>query len=456
MFHAEERRSVVAIAAVYGLRMFGLFLILPVFALYAEKLAGASPGLVGVALGAYGLTMALLQIPFGVLSDRLGRKPVIIAGLGIFAAGSVVAALSDTIQGVILGRALQGAGAISAALTALLADLTREEVRLKAMATIGMTIGMSFAASLVLAPWLDAAIGVRGIFWLTAVLAVGAIGVIAWIVPTPKRIVHRREAEAGWRDLASVVRNPDLLRLDFGIFALHGAMTAIFTALPFVLRDRLGIASQHHSWLYLGTLLAALMLMVPFVIAAEKRGKLKAVFLLAIAGVAAASLVLAEASALWSVAFGLWLFFMFYNVLEATLPSWISRQAPLAARGAAMGVYSTSQFFGAFAGGLLGGLAHAHWGEEGVFFVAAAWMGLWLLIAWGQRPPRMWQTKMLSVHAEHTSDARQLEQALLALSGVHEVFVDLEEGLALLRVDPERFDEQAAKRLLQGEERVGS
>ncbi|RMH60989.1 MAG: MFS transporter, partial [Zetaproteobacteria bacterium] len=352
MFNEREKRAVFAIAGIYGLRMMGLFLILPVFAMYAESLKDVNPTLVGLALGAYGFTMAVFQIPFGWLSDKLGRKPVIAGGLLIFAAGSVVAAISDSIWGVIVGRALQGAGAIAAALTALLADLTREEVRLRSMAVIGMTIGFSFTIALVLGPWVDALIGVPGIFWATAVLALVSIFVLYRIVPTPERTLAHRDAEARAGDFGRILRDRQLLRLDFGIMALHGVMTAMFVALPFVLRDQLHIAPVHHAWVYLPVLVVAMGLMVPLIIMAEKKGKMRQVFLGAIAGVLLSGVMLgAMHTGLAQVVACLFVFFVSYNVLEATLPSLISRMAPIDAKGTAMGIYSSSQFLGAFLGG---------------------------------------------------------------------------------------------------------
>ncbi|RME82395.1 MAG: MFS transporter [Zetaproteobacteria bacterium] len=247
-----------------------------------------------------------------------------------------------------------------------------------------------------------------------------------------------------------MLRDADLLRLDFGIFSLHAVMTAIFTALPFVLRDRVGIAPEHHAWVYLAALVLAMALMVPFVIIAERRGKMKEVFVAAIAGVALAAAILAKAGSLAVVGFALWLFFLFYNVLEATLPSWISRAAPLAARGAAMGVYSSSQFLGAFAGGALGGLAHASFGEAGVFAAAAVWMLVWLVVAIGQRPPRMLATKMLHLDRERFRDRAEAEAAAKGVAGVVEAFVDWDGEAVLLRVDPKVFDEAKAKQTLSG------
>jgi len=444
-----EKRSVTSLAAIYGLRMMGLFLILPVFALYAEHLDGVTPTLIGLALGAYGLTMALLQIPFGMLSDRIGRKKVITIGLIIFAIGSVIAASSHDIWGVILGRAIQGAGAIAAAMMALLADLTREEVRTKATAMVGMTIGMSFTLSLILGPWLDAAIGVNGIFWLTAVLAVGAIVVLHTAIPNPDHNTIHRDAETIPSQLGAALRNFELLRLDIGILVLHAIMTAMFIALPFVLRDQLQLPVLHHSWVYLPILLVAIGLMVPMVIIAEKKKKMKPVFLIAIVLIAASTALLALSHSGWvGVISGLLLFFIAYNVLEATLPSLVSRIAPVDGKGTAMGVYSTSQFLGAFIGGAGGGLLLANFGVTGIFIACTVGALLWLGLAVGMVPPQMRSLMMLAVNPAHIDDGDALEKQLLALAGVSEVRIVRDEAVAYLRVEKNEFNADEAKALL--------
>ena len=448
--NSAERRSVFSLAGIYSLRMLGLFLILPVFALYADHLDGVTPTLIGLALGAYGLTMALLQIPFGILSDRIGRKPVITAGLIIFAIGSVVAASSHDIWGVIMGRALQGAGAIAAAMMALLADLTREEIRTKATAMIGMSIGVSFTVSMILGPWLDSVIGVNGIFWLTAILAVVAIVVLHTAIPTPAHSSVHRDAETIPGQLGAALRNIELLRLDIGILILHSIMTAMFIALPFVLRDQLHLPVAHHSWVYLPTLLVAMMVMVPMIIIAEKRKKLKQVFVIAIALVALSAALLAFSHSSWTgVISGLLIFFIAYNVLEASLPSLVSRIAPVDGKGTAMGVYSTSQFLGAFVGGAGGGLLLGKFGVTGIFIACAVGALLWLGLAIGMAPPRMRSAMIMAVDPDRIGDAKGLETQLLKLSGVAEARIAVEENVAYLRVEKEHFDPEAAKALLQ-------
>ncbi len=440
-----ERRAGASLAGIFVFRMLGLFLILPVFALYAEHLAGTTPLLVGIAIGAYGLTQAILQIPFGMLSDHIGRKPVIVAGLLLFALGSVIAARADSIWGVILGRAIQGSGAVAAAIMALAADLTREEHRTKVMAMIGMSIGMAFALALVLGPILNDHIGVPGIFWVTAGLAVAGILIILFAVPTPPRSSLHRDAEAVPALLARVFRDGQLLRLDFGIFTLHMMLTSVFLALPLSLRDA-GLAEARHWLLYLPVLIGSMLLMIPFVIAAEKYGRMKSVFLFAVALLALASIIFWQgAHALWALTLGLVVFFTAFNILEATLPSLVSRFAPADGKGSAMGVYSTSQFLGAFAGGAIGGWAHQHFGVMAVYLATAAVALLWLGVAAGMRKPRKLRNRVLKVSA---SNEDAVLGVLRELEGVVEVAKDPTEPLLYLKYDADMIEDEGIEAAL--------
>ncbi len=380
----SELRSSVTLASIFALRMLGLFLILPVFAVHARGIPGGDNAmLVGLALGIYGLTQAVLQLPFGMASDRWGRKPVIAAGLGIFAVGSFVAAAATGIVGTIVGRALQGAGAVSAAITAFVADSTRDSQRTKAMAMVGGSIGVTFALALVGAPMLYRLIGMSGIFALTGVLALAAIAVVVFIVPPAPRTLA---ADASRTPLRDVVREPDLLRLNFGIFSLHAVQMAMFVVLPTWLADRAGIPVSAHWKIYLPVVVLSFALMLPPLIWSERRGRLRAVFLFSIALVLAVELLfVTRPNGLLPFAGLLLLFFAGFNVLEATLPSLISRLAPADAKGTALGVYNTTQSLGLFFGGAFGGWIQQHWGRPAVFAACAVLMAAWLVVAFGHR-----------------------------------------------------------------------
>ncbi len=384
---ARERRASVSLAGIFALRMLGLFLVLPVFALEAARYPGGDdPALVGLAMGIYGLTQALLQLPFGLASDRWGRKRVIVAGLLVFAAGSFVAALAASVWGLLIGRALQGAGAVSAAVTALLADQTRDEVRTKAMALVGASIGLMFALSLLLAPLLVAAIGLAGLFALTGTLALAGVAVVRWGVP-PEPRQHQAQPRGHLRE---VLTHPGLLRLNAGVFILHAVQLAIWMAVPALL-IRAGLPAPHHWWIYLPAVLASFVIMGTTLFPLERRGHLRAVFLGAIAllGLVQLGLLAAvPAPALAWLSLLLLAFFCGFNVLEASQPSLVSRIAPAAARGAALGVYNTLQSLGLFAGGALGGWLLKAQGPAALFVACAAAIGLWLLIAWPMQMPR--------------------------------------------------------------------
>ena len=371
-----ERQATVGLAGIYGLRMFGMFIVLPVLALYAETLPGGRDhALVGLALGAYGLTQAVLQIPFGWASDRWGRKPVIATGLVIFALGSFIAAWAPTIGWTIAGRTVQGAGAISAAVIALAADLTRDEVRTRAMAAIGMTIGATFAISLVAGPALTGVIGVPGIFVLTGVLALGAIGVLNRAVPESDQPAVPADARGQWK---RVLSDPQLLRLNYGIFALHAALMALFIQVPFMLRDN-GVATGRHWVVYLSVLAASIVLMLPAMMNADRPGRGKPVFIGAVAVLFTGQAMLAVAgTSLPLTIAALVVFFTAFNLLEATLPSLISKFAPPAIKGTAVGVYSSIQFLGTFVGAALGGWLSQHYGPAAVFGFCLVLSALWL------------------------------------------------------------------------------
>ncbi|MGH7119151.1 MAG: MFS transporter [Acetobacteraceae bacterium] len=376
-----ERRAAGALAAVFAVRLLGLFMIYPVFEAYARGLKGANPAMIGLALGAYGLTQALLQIPFGFASDRIGRKTVITIGLLLFAAGSVVAARASSVEGVLLGRILQGAGAVGSVVLALVADLTRPEVRTRAMAMVGVTIGGAFALAIVIGPPLMALIGVPGIFWLTAVLALSGIAITLGAVPNPAHPSVQREAEAVPALFRRVLRDRELLRLDLGIFALHAILIASFLAVPGLLAANFRTGAGGEWMIYLPVLVLSVLLMVPAIILAERHGRMKEIFLLAIIVLLASVLLLGFGGSAATVLVGLVLFFAAFNVMEATLPSLISRFAPAEAKGTAMGVYSSAQFLGIFAGGALGGIAQALAGAHGVFVFAALVALGWLAAA---------------------------------------------------------------------------
>jgi MFS family permease len=383
---ATEVRAGTSLAAIFGLRMLGLFLILPVFAVHAPSLAGGDNlTLVGIALGAYGLAQAILQIPFGMASDRWGRKPLIIIGLVVFAAGSFLAATASDIHTVIAGRILQGAGAISSVVVALAADLTRAQHRTKTMAMIGATIGVAFAFSLVAAPALYDVIGMGGLFSITGVLSIAAIGVVLGIVPAPHARRHHGGVAPRAR-LREAVLHPELLRLNFGIFALHLVQMAMFVVVPTALVAA-GVPVAAHWKIYLPVVLASFAVMVPPILMADRRRRHKQVMLGAIALMLAVQVLFAAWHApLTGMAVLLVGFFAAFNVLEALLPSLVSRIAPEYARGTAIGVYNTTQTLGLFAGGLAGGVLAGHFGAAAVYLVGAAAMLAWLAVAAGMGP----------------------------------------------------------------------
>ena len=445
-----EKRAASGLAAIFGLRMLGMFLILPVFALYAEDLPGGdNHTLVGLALGMYGLTQAILMLPFGMASDRIGRKKVIIFGLVVFALGSFLAATATDIYWTIAGRALQGAGAISAAVTAMLADLTREEHRTKAMAFVGSTIGIAFAVSLVAGPALNRVIGVPGIFALTGVLALAAIWVVKVWVPDPADSHFHADAQANPAKLMDVLKNTQLARLDFGIFALHAAQMAMFVVVPVALKNS-GLALDDHWAVYLPVLLGSFLLMVPAIIVGEKYGQMKPVFIGGVALMLLAQLGLAFGiDHFWGIVWALFFYFVAFNLLEASLPSLISKLAPVSAKGTAMGVYNTAQALGLFFGGVLGGWLAQHHGFQAVFVFCVIMMAVWLVASVSMTAPPAIKTRMFHVGAMPADQAALLKAQLAAVAGVVEAVVLAEEGVAMLKVSIKGWDEDRARSLLE-------
>ncbi|QQN71094.1 Inner membrane transport protein yajR [Comamonas testosteroni] len=384
---SQERRSSGALALIFALRMLGLFLVLPVFMLEARKYPGGDdPAMIGLAMGLYGLTQALFQLPIGLASDRIGRKRVIVAGLLVFAAGSLIAAMADSLTGLMAGRAIQGAGAVSAAVTALLADLTRDGVRTKAMALVGGSIGLMFALALVLAPLLNAWIGLSGIFGLTCALALAGIAVVLWVVPPEPR----QHADAPKGRFSELLGQSDLLRLNFGVFILHTVQMSMWVAVPAMLVQA-GLAKEQHWHIYLPAVLLSFVAM-GLLFSMERKGRLRTALLGAIGLVLVVQIGLGMLAAsgtiptVWCMALLMFLFFCGFNALEATQPSLVSRMAPAPLRGAALGAYNTLQSLGLFAGGAVGGAVAKFAGVPGLFIMTAVLVALWLVVTWPLRP----------------------------------------------------------------------
>ncbi|MEZ5539723.1 MAG: MFS transporter [Pseudomonadales bacterium] len=443
----QEKRAVSTLASLYTLRMLGLFLVLPVMSLYGVNYTESTPMLIGIALGAYGATQAVLQIPLSVLSDRIGRRSIVIGGLAAFVLGSVVAAMSTSIYGLILGRALQGAGAISGTLMAMVSDLTSEQNRTKAMATIGASIGVSFAVAMLLGPVLAHWGGLSGIFWVTATLGAAGFALVFFVLPEPPaetvHALHRDTLPVPsllWR----VLSDSQLLRLNGGIFCLHMALMASFVVVPRLLEKQLGLDRSHHWEVYLPVLGGSFIAMIPLMVIAEKKRRVKEIFVLAVAVLVFALLFLGAAYQFnTGLLIGLFLFFFAFNLLEAQLPSLVSKLAPAGSRGSAMGIYSTSQFIGTFVGGTLGGLM-LHLGEpRWLFWLLALPVMGWCWLAITMQPPQY----LLNMMLRFTGDADAVREQLQNMTGVAQVLVVPEENMAYLKVDDAMLDRAALDRL---------
>ena len=442
-----ELRATWGLGTVFSLRMLGMFMVLPVLTTYGMTLQGASEALIGLAIGIYGLAQAIFQLPFGLISDRVGRKPLIVGGLLVFALGSVIAAMTDSIWGVILGRALQGSGAIAAAVMALLSDLTREQNRTKAMAFIGISFGITFAIAMVLGPIITHALGLHALFWGITILALMGVLLTLLVVPAADAHILNRESGMVKGSFAKVLANPQLLKLNFGIFSLHALLMSSFVALP-PMMVKGGLLAADHWKVYLVTMLISFAAVVPFIIYAEVKRQMKRVFMGCVTVLMLAEIVLWSAGQhLWIIFAGVQLFFLAFNVMEAILPSLISKEAPAGYKGTAMGIYSTSQFLGVAVGGSLGGWLFQLSGAGLVFLTGAGITLVWWLVSSTMREPPYVSSLRLTLSALAAKDGG-LEQRLKAQPGVTEVVVVPEEQSAYVKIDTKRTNRIELERLV--------
>lgn len=435
-----ERRAAITLSSVFALRMLGLFMLLPVFSLVGQELKGATPALIGLAIGAYGLTQAIFQIPFGWLSDRFGRKPIILTGLVLFAIGSLVAAMSDSIYGVIVGRLLQGGGAIASAIMALAADLSRDEQRTKIMASIGMSIGAAFALAMILGPWLTQSLGLKGIFLLIALLAIIAMSVIYFLTPNPEKQYIQNDAIASSGQFGLIFKDRQLMRLNFSIFTLHFLLTSFFVAFPSRLQG-LGINLSQHSWVYLATMVGAVIFMLPLIILAEKKRIHARIMITGVLLIALVEFVFGfyDLSLIFLVLVMV-IYFTGFNLLEALLPSMISRVAPAASKGTALGVYSTSQFAGAFFGGPVAGLIMQFYGMNAIFLLGGGLALVWAVILFGLKNPPLVTSYTLTMPDVSADAFPSLVEEIKAIEGVSEAIALPEAGAVYLKVDKKQLD----------------
>lgn len=441
---ASEKTTVTTLTLLYALRMLGLFMLLPVMMLEGQSLTGATPELLGLAMGIYGLSQALLQIPAGTLSDRFGRKPIILIGLALFAVGSFVAAYSTSIYGVLLGRALQGCGAIASAIMAMLADNVREEHRMKAMASVGASIGLSFSAALIIGPWIAAVGGLQLIFLCTGVLVILGIALTYWRLPNGAQI-HHRDASPDLSEVLVQFKNPALWRLNVGIFLLHAVLVAVFVAVPLELK-KLDLSAAQHGWFYFPILVAAFIAMIPFIIVAEKKQKMKSVVITGVVLISATLIGMTQASHIWHWALLLFVYFWGFNLMEASLPSWLSKIAPAGAKGSAMGIYSSFQFLGAFIGGSLGGILLQQVGLNGLLLIPAVALVFWAL--WLMRSPSPKQLTSTRFTLTEPLTQQQIG-ALQQLRGVSELkLIEFEQAL-YMKIDPHTFERNQVIAIIQ-------
>ena len=440
--NSSEIKALVTLGAIFALRMLGLFMIVPVFSLAGFDYSGATPFLVGLAVGIYGLTQAIFQIPFSMLADRVPRKKVLCAGLLMFALGGAISALSTSIYGVIFGRALAGSGAVSAVVMALIADLTREQKRSQAMAVIGMVVAGSIMLAFGLGPALYELLGMQGLFWLSSASGVLALGLV-WASPTPKRMV-RYHIGRPLEELRRLVRASNFYPLYSASFVLHLLMTALFVVLPPILVNQLGISAERHGWLYLPLLLLGFALAVPLIIRAEKQRRMSSVMRFGMLLLALSFVPLLLGYSLWVFILMLAVFFTGFNLLEATLPSWMTKAARVTEKSSVLGLSASAQFLGAFVGGALGGLLI----DESLGVVAAVLLGVALLglvaSRWIQEPPYL-TTSVVSLAGLELPEARCSEA--LNIAAVGEVVYLEAEQQALLKIDKNQLSEDERRKL---------
>ena len=448
--HVKERAAVASLAVIMAFRMLGLFMLLPIFTLYTHKIALATPALIGLALGIYGLTQACFQIPFGILSDHLGRKPILAGGLILLGLGSVVAAISHSIYGIIIGRALQGAGAIGSTALATIADLTRDEDRSTAMALVGMSIGFSFAAALILGPVINAWFQLSGIFWATMLFAVFGIVLLYITVPTPPKILHHPEVEPEQGYFKKVLRDTQLLRLDLGIFSLHCILTAFFIGIPVVLSQVIRLTAHQQVLFYLTIMLLAFIVVIPLIIIGEKRRKLKSFFIGSITFLVICPILLfLLVRSVSSIGIILFFFFTAFTLLEAILPSLISKIAPIRYKGTAMGIYSSAQFLGIFVGGSIGGWIFGHFHISGLFIFCAIVGLIWLIVVIAMKQPPYLSTIIVKLNKSLTQDLAALNQYICSIEGVSEIAILHHENLIYLKIDKKIIGEDELRKRIR-------
>lgn len=444
----KERIAIFSIALIMAFRMLSMFMILPIFSIAAIHLPGATPTLIGFALGIYGLAQACLQLPLGRLSDKIGRITVITGGLVLLAIGSLIAALSHSIYGIIIGRAIQGTGAVGSTLLALAADLSRDEHRSKAMATLGLTIGLSFALALILGPAISHYLGLQGIFWTAFGFSIIALIMLHTIVPHPPSLTLSKDTGFKSIQLDNVLKNMELNRLHFGIFSLHAILTATFIATPVLLSQQLALSSAKQALLYFLIIVTSFLLMLPFIIIGEKKRQLKRVFIGAITTIAISQISLQYIhNSTLSTALSLLLFFTAFTLLEAILPSLVSKTAPIKAKGTAMGLYSSAQFLGIFIGGSVGGLLFSHGHINGVFIFCSAIAAVWLIITARMQPPPYFTTCLFPLKSTPAAGIEQIEQRLIQHPGITEVAY-LDQSVLYVKADLQQVSKKTIERLL--------